>query len=115
MSGAARRAIATLDRQVKERGQTVRLQRAGVRDEATFRDFRCVVRGYTPTELTGGIDQGDSKVVISPTALAEAGIEPPSELDFLHIDGTRRSVKFCNPVKMNDIVVRYDAWVKGPN
>lgn len=115
MSGEARRAIATLDRQVKARGQTVRLQRAGVRDETTFRDFRCFIRGYTPSELAGGIDQGDSKVVISPTALAEAGIEPPAELDFLIIGGTRRSVRFCDPVMMDDIVVRYNAWVKGPN
>lgn len=113
--GLAQTEIDKLDRQLRTRGQTVRLQRAGVRDEDTFVTFRAFVRGYKPSELNGGIEQGDSVVVISPTDLEAAGIKDPIvEADRIHVSGSPRAVRFCNPIEIEGRVVRWDAWVSGP-
>lgn len=99
---------------IATRGQTVRLQRVNVRDEKLFIPFRAFVRGYRPDELAGGIEQGESVVVISPTALAKAGISDPIKgNDRLWVAGTPRAVRMCNPVATDDVVVRWDAWIKG--
>jgi hypothetical protein len=113
MSLAARQ-IASLDRKVRAKGQTVRLQRIGQRDPDNFITFRAFVRGYAPSELSGGIEQGDSEVTISPSALVQAGITDPIENgDRIWISGYPRAVRFCNPVLTDDVVVRWDTWVKG--
>lgn len=113
--GLAQDEIDKLDRQLARKGQNVRLQRAGVRDEESFVPFRAFVRGYKPSELSGGIEQGDSVLVISPTDLAAAGIvEPIAEGDRVHVSGSPRAVRYCNPIEIEGRVVRWDAWVSGP-
>lgn len=61
-------AIATLERQLAKKGQTIRLQRtqatAGVISEAAGVNVRAIVRGYRPEELGSGIQQQDSKIIM---------------------------------------------------
>ncbi|ACL59908.1 hypothetical protein [Methylobacterium nodulans] len=104
-------ALAMLDRQIAENGQTVTLQHDGV-----SYPLRAFVRGYSPREIGNGIQQGDSKVVLSPTELAAAGFpadEAPERLDTLVISGRVRNVEYATPVELGDAVVRYDLLVRG--
>ena len=108
-------AIAMLDRQIAQHGQTVKLVRLvpnGTAIEATVKGF---VRGYRPDELAGGIQQGDSSIVLSPTQLAATAFAsaPVRANDKAETNGRRRNVQMADPVYINDVLVRINLQVRG--
>lgn len=113
-------AIAALDRQLWLHGQDVVLRRyvmaAGVRTpvDATL---RASVRDYRPDELAGGIVQGDTAVVLSPTGIIAAawpGTQDwPRVGDRIVIDGRERAVQAASVVRMAGTVVRINVQVRG--
>lgn len=64
-------AIAALDRQIAAHGQNAKLERLS---PAALGDVRVFFRGYRPEELSGGIQQGDSAAILSPTSLRASGL-----------------------------------------
>ena len=108
-------AIAALDRQIRTHGQSVALRKTNAPTDGTADTaIRAFVRGVQPEELAGGVQQSDSKVVLSPTTLAgspfEAGVKRG---DKLLIDGRLRNVEGANPVRVNGVAVRHELWVRG--
>lgn len=102
-------AIAALDRQIALHGQDVVLRRG-----ATDYPMRGWVRGYRPDELAGGIQQGDSDVVLSPTGLAAAGFpDRPKRGDKLLTTGRLRNVEYADPVQIGGKTVRHNLQVRG--
>lgn len=102
-------AIAALDRQIALHGQDVVLRRG-----ATDYSMRGWVRGYRPDELAGGIQQGDSDVVLSPTGLAAAGfVGAPKRLDVIVTAGRARRVEYADPVQIGGKTVRHNLQVRG--
>ena len=134
----AQRAIATLDAQLSRNGQVVTLRRTAMSPSGSpvVCDASCLarVRDYRPHEsLPGtGLQQGDSHVVISPTAIDKArwpgpevllsggrpsGLDPrlpqASRGDKIIIRGRARSVIACVPTYLQDALVRLDVTVRG--
>lgn len=108
-------AIAMLDRQIADHGQPITLRKNGApADGSADVTVRAFVRGYRPEELAGGVQQSDSQVVISPSALIgtafAAGLK---RLDKILIDGRLRNIEGANPVRIAGTAVRYENWVRG--
>lgn len=108
-------AIAMLDRQIAEHGQEITLRKVNAPTDGTADiAVRAFVRGFRPEELAGGVQQSDSKVILSPTVLDgtpfAAGVK---RLDKILIDGRLRNVEGVNPVRINGMAVRHELWVKG--
>lgn len=100
-----------LDRQIALHGQAITLQRLSPVSSATVRAF---VRGYRAEELTGGIQQGDTLVILSPTTLAAGGWAGlPKRGDKTLIDARLRNVEIADPVRINGEVVRVNLTVRG--
>lgn len=114
---AASEAIADLDAELAETGQNVTLRRLVANGADITRPFRAFVRGYRPDELVGGIDQGDTLVVMSPTGLptefADADATRLRQNDLIEIDGKERNVEYVDPVRINGTLVRINALVRG--
>lgn len=107
-------AIAQLNRQIAANGQTVALRKATAKDGSQDKPLRAFVRGYKPDELAGGVQQGDSTVIVSPTELAKSGFAGPIvRLDRVVVAGRVRSIEVANPVMLNDQVVRIELRVRG--
>lgn len=104
-------AISALDRQIEQRGQTLHLRDAKDLVGAGKR-VRGTVRGYRPDELAGGVQQGDSAVIISPTSLAAVSVSLERSMK-LQIGDRWTSILAANPVRMNDTIVRWNVWVRG--
>ena len=106
--------IAILDRNIARHGQAVTLRRmsAGVTVELNCRAF---VRDYRPDELIGGVVQGDTSVVISPSQLAGTAFEnsPPVQNDKVVIGGRVRNIQLADPVVLDDQRVRINLQVRG--
>lgn len=101
-------AIARLDDALKRRGQTVTVRRlSGPADLQVLAN----VRGYKPSELVGGIAQGDTSIVLSPTGLA--AFVPLKRGDKIVIDGALKNVEAANNIKMANILVRINLQVRG--
>jgi hypothetical protein len=111
-------------------GQNVIVRRQVGNDaqQATDATVRAVVRGYEPQELAGGIQQGDSRVIISPVDLAAAHWpggqpvgSPPSPLDAIVpragdrvvIAGRSRAIVMSAPIYVDGELVRIDMQVRG--
>ncbi|MCE4223403.1 hypothetical protein HCU64_06535 [Methylobacterium sp. C25] len=106
--------MSKLDRQVARKGQTIQLRKAAAKDGSQDKGLRAFVRGYKPDELAGGVQQGDSTVIVSPTELAKSGFAGPIvRLDRVVVAGRVRSIEVANPVMLNDQVVRIELWVRG--
>ncbi|WP_264045527.1 hypothetical protein [Methylobacterium flocculans] len=99
-------AIAALDRQISAHGQAVTLQRL---NPASASGLRAFFRGYKPDELAGGIQQGDSTAVLSPTGLGAL----PKRLDRLDVSGRVRTIQAVEPVEMKGVLVRVNLWLRG--
>lgn len=120
MNAIAKRAIKALDRALGKVGQTVTLQRPGagavVVAEATV---KAVIHNYAPAELVGGIIQGDSRVILSPTGIVaanwpSAGGDPvPRKGDRLSAAGRGRVVESATPFRVGDDLVRIELLVRG--
>ena len=103
-------AIGQLDRQIAKHGEDVVLRAQDAPDDGSGDvTLRAFVRGYRPEELSGGMNQGDSQVTLSPTGLTV----DPMRLGALTIGGRQRTIEVANPVRLNGQIVRYDLWVKG--
>jgi hypothetical protein len=107
-------AIAALDRHIARDGQTVMLRKGAAADASGDKALQAFVRGYQPEELAGGIQQGDTTAVFSPSALTASGFDGvPKRLDRMLIAGKMQVIQVCNPVRMRDVVVRYETWLRG--
>ncbi|ODT50265.1 hypothetical protein [Devosia sp. 63-57] len=103
-------AIGMLDRQIDRHGSAVRIERGGVPHEV-----RGFPRQYKPDEISEGIMQGDSQVVISPSGLVGSAFaaEPPHRGDFVVMFGRRRHVENVELVYVADVLVRLNMQVRG--
>ncbi|WP_132254733.1 hypothetical protein [Methylobacterium segetis] len=106
-------AIAQLDRQIAAHGQDVQLRAAAAEPDTAAATLRAFVRGYRAEELSGGVQQGDTLMILSPTHLPAAGVETIQRGDGVTIAGRARYVEIANPVVLNDVVVRIECTVRG--
>ena len=109
-------AIASLDRQLAQNSQTVILRRyTGVGAARVSADtaVRAFVRDYQPDELVGGITQGDTQIVLSPTDVLAGGGAMPQKGDQIIIDGKLRMIVAAPPVRVGNVVARINLQVKG--
>ncbi|MDF2809321.1 MAG: hypothetical protein K0S56_352 [Microvirga sp.] len=114
-------AIAALDKQLRRHGQDAVLRRStwsGTTKNSVDVTVRITLRGYAPDELVGGITQGDSEVVMSPTQINAAGWpsgapEPPKAGDTLVSAGRARAVIAAEPIYLGGELVRIDLQVRG--
>ena len=98
-------AIAALDRQIAQHGQTVKFFRGSA--SLTAKAF---VRGFKPADLVGSIiKQGDRQIVLSPSSLGAFGI--PRNLDQGNVGGKPLTVTAVEEVHMNDVLVRLNIMV----
>lgn len=122
--------ISALDRCLARAGQDVILRRPVGTTSQSFTDaaVRAFVRGYEPSELAGDIQQGDSRVILSPTHLAasqwpggQAVSSPPTSLDVripragdrVVIAGRSRNVVMAAPIYKAGELIRIDIQVRG--
>lgn len=105
-------AIAALDNAIAKTGQSVSLRR--LTGDINI-ERRASVRDYTPDEIGSGIIQGDTEVVLSPTALAGTPFEgkPPKRLDRVLVADRLRNIESAEPVYMMDVLVRLNLQVRG--
>lgn len=110
-------AIAQLDRQVAAHGQEVTLRRVVPNAAAIEATVRGVVRGYRPEQITDGITMGASQVILSPSALIGTPFEAeeswPRKNDKVIINGRVRNIEAPDPIKVNDVLVRFNLQVAG--
>jgi hypothetical protein len=123
-------AIAALDQALASAGQDVVLRRIVGRAPNTLNvdvTVRAVVRPFQSHELVGGISQTDSRVIMSPTQIANAqwpGGQPASSTvaipslpqvnDKIIVDGRVRNVEApVNPISLNGTLVRIELRVSG--
>ena len=119
--------INALDRGLAARGEDVVLRRiSGSGPSATSIDVVCraVVRGYRPEELVGGIAQGDSQVILSPSEIRVSGwpdlggspsgtASLPRKGDKLIVQGRMRTIEAVAPIQVAAELVRIDLQVRG--
>lgn len=108
-------AIAMLDRQMAEHGQPVVLRRVAANLPTIEKAVAAFVRGYKSYELVGGIQQGDTMVIISPTTLAGSPFASaiPRSGDKMTFDGRLRNVQMVDLVTIAGTVVRINIQVRG--
>lgn len=111
----ASEAIADLDDALRLSGEDVTLRRIVANaDDLVRPGVRAFVRGYRPEELVGGIEQGDSQVVLSPTGMpAEFVAAPLRKNDRIVTAGRTRNVEHVDPVRIGGVTVRINALVRG--
>lgn len=107
-------AIAQLDRKIAGNGQGVTLRRVVANAPAVEKPARAFVRGYRPSELVGGILQGDYLVILSPTSLPAEFANPlPRSPDKLKFDGLTLNIQYIEPVRLNGVLVRLNITARG--
>lgn len=107
-------AIDMLDRQIAEGGAPIRIRRAA--GTVIVRTHKAFARGYKPNELVGGLQQGDTLLVISPTGMpAEfaSAEDMIRETDKIWLAGRLRNVQFVEPVMIGETLVRLNVTVRG--
>lgn len=101
--------IARLDAALLRRGEDVKLRKTNTAvGEMTV---RARVRFYKPDEIAGIVQQGDSKVLISPTGLAVFGVPPQN--GFVVVAGVPRRIIAPNPIRVAGTLVRIELQVRG--
>lgn len=119
-------ALVALDRQLRLHGQNATLRRyVGTGPSRTASDVAVRVRldDYRPEELVGGIIQGDSRAILSPSQIIAAswGGTPadgtdgrvPVKNDHLIVAGRARIVQAAAPFYMDGQLVRIELQVRG--
>lgn len=101
--------IAELDAKLLAVGSTVLLRKTN--SAAGQVSARARVRFYKPDEIAGIIQQGDSKVVLSPTGLEAFGVPPQN--GFVVVAGSPRRIIAPNPITIDDTLVRIELQVRG--
>lgn len=108
-------AIADLDRELAEHGQDVVLERVVANAREIRRPSRAFVRGYRADELSGGIIQGDSLVILSPSSMP-AEFTDANRLrrsDRIFVSNRPKQVQYVDPVEVAGVIVRYNVQVRG--
>lgn len=120
-------AIASLDKQIAEHGETCILRRKEGSPLA-IKDctVRASVRDLTAVELVGTGMQFASEVIMSMTQILAAGwpaghvvtpgaVDPriPRANDYVVVKGKQRQVKIAKPKAINDVIVRVVLTVEG--
>lgn len=122
--------VAALDEGLLVAGEDVELQRLTLGPGGVQIPFsvtcRATVRSYEPRELVGGIIQGDTRLVLSPTEIERAqwpgpGAVPaspgdrrvPRKGDRVVIQGRARTVEAATPVYVAGVLVRLELQVRG--
>lgn len=106
----AAHAIAELDDALAKAGETIgwQITTAGVGAAATT--HRAFVRGYKPDQLVGGVLQGDTQIILSPTGLT--GL--PKKNDKIVIaGGTPKNIVAVEFKRMADVLVRIELQARG--
>lgn len=101
--------IADLDAALLRVGSTVKVRKTNTAVGQV--EVRARVRFYKPDEIAGIIQQGDSKVVLSPTGLESFGVPPQN--GFVVVDGSPRRIISTNAIRVADVLVRIEAQVRG--
>ncbi|KQO86051.1 hypothetical protein ASF33_05230 [Methylobacterium sp. Leaf92] len=103
-------AISALDRQLTRHGEDVKLRaQDGADDGSEDLTRRAFVREYRPEELSGGIEQGDREVILSPSGLTA----DPQRLGGLFVGDRYCTIEVANPVRLAGVVVRWNLQVRG--
>ena len=95
-------------------GETVSLRRPT--GQAQFTDVSCAARvdQFQPHEITGGVMQGDRKVILSNREInAAAWPGPPRRGDQIIIAGRTTTVQGVETVSVGSQVVRHNVQVRG--
>jgi hypothetical protein len=95
-------------------GETVVLRRPT--GQAQFIDVSCAARvdQFQPHEITGGVVQGDRKVILSNREIeAEAWPGPPRRGDQVVIAGRTTTVQGVETVSVRGEIVRHNMQVRG--
>jgi len=73
------------------------------------------MRNYRPDEIAGGIIQGDSSAIISPSALPGTAwaFLTPTRGDKILADGRIRNIESVETVTIASSVVRYNFQLRG--
>ncbi len=113
-------AISALDRHLAAGGQDAVLRRwtgSGSARAPIDVPVRVRAQDYRVEELVGGIEQGDTRVILSPSQILAAGWPGPQGWprngDAIVIDGRERSIISAPPQVVNGVVVRFDMVVRG--
>jgi len=91
----------------------------GLGTSVTMHDVAVRIRAddYQPDELVGGIMQGETKVILSPTQILAAAWPGPQDWprigDTIVIDGRERRILSAPPKQIDGTVVRIDMRVAG--
>jgi hypothetical protein len=101
--------ISRLDASLAKHGQDVTLRKTNSTDGQVT--VRARVRFYKPDEIAGIIQQGDSKVILSPTGLGEFGVPPQN--GFVVVNGSPRRIILPNPMYVDATLVRIELQVRG--
>lgn len=101
--------ISRLDASLLKHGEDVTLRKSNTATgEVTV---RARVRLYEPAELVGIINQGDSKVIISPTGLTSFGVPPAN--GYVVVNDIPRRIIAPNPIRVAGTLVRIELQVRG--
>lgn len=111
-------AIASLDGQIAEHGQDILLRRSvpnTVPAQKVEKPHRAFVRGYRIDEVGGGIAQGDSLIILSPTGMPGefTGASLLRINDKVIFADRTRNVKSVDPVLIGGEIVRLNVTVTG--
>lgn len=107
--------IADLDAALARTGETVIVKHwtatSGAPRPSVSASIKASVRPVKADELTAGIDQTWSKVVLSPTGLS--ALLPLAKGDKITIQGRERHIELPKPILVADTLVRIDVLVSG--
>jgi hypothetical protein len=116
--------VARLDRQLATKGETVTLRRRiGTTNTFVEVSVRARLTGFRAEELVGPVKQTDSMFIMSPTQInaasgrwpgAAGGSVYPRIGDFIRsAGGSDRRIEAVQPVRIGDVIVRYEGRVLG--
>lgn len=112
------------DRQLALKGQNATLRRrVGTSNAFVDVTVRVKISGYGTTDLSQtGVKVTDSKFIMSPTAIVEAGAAWPGAAgggadvrigDILFVEGRTRNVVQVDSIRVGDVLVRIEGRVSG--
>lgn len=105
--GASRRRLITA------RGRTMVLRRTATPPVPAV-SFLAVERAFAPGELTGGIQQGDSRLEILADELLAAGFPlPPKNPDRVTVDGRTYTIMGARGLYDSGALIGYSLWARG--
>lgn len=109
-------AISSLDRQIAEHGQVVTFRRVVPNKPPIEARVRAFVRGYKPDELSSGIKQGSSLMILSPTNMPAAFRGVANRLasnEKVKVSGRSLNVEIVEPVEIGGVLVRLNVMLSG--